>query len=72
MDDLRARDRRKFDRSSRTDSALWRLFAGALVQILACLAHRDPGPAGGGADAGDRRVRGVLPEVVGLPRGNFV
>lgn len=29
-------------------------------------------PAGGGADVGDRRVHGVLPDVVGLPRGDLV
>jgi hypothetical protein len=28
--------------------------------------------AGGGADVGDRRVRGVLPEVVGLPGGDLI
>ena len=46
--------------------------ARALVQVLACLAHRDARPAGGGTDAGDRRVHGVLPEVVGLPRGDLI
>jgi len=42
-------------------------------------AHLDPGmpgapgrPAGGSADIGDRRVHGVLPEVVGLPRGDLI
>jgi hypothetical protein len=44
----------------------------ALVQVLACLAHRDTRPAGRGADVGDRRAHGVLPEVVGLPGGDLV
>ena len=57
---------------SRTYSALWRLVARALVQIPACLAHWDARPAGSGADVGDRRVHGVLPEVVGLPRGDLI
>ena len=51
---------------------LWRRVARALVQVLACLAHWDARPAGGGADVGDRRVHGVLPEVVGLPRGDLI
>jgi hypothetical protein len=46
--------------------------ARALGQVLACLAHRDARPAGGGADAGDRREQGVLPEVVGLPSGDLI
>jgi hypothetical protein len=46
--------------------------AGALVQVLACLADRDACPAGGGADVGDCRVHGVLPEVVGLPVGDLI
>ena len=46
--------------------SLWRRVARALAQVLACLAHWDARPAGGGADAGDRREQGVLPEVVGL------
>jgi hypothetical protein len=46
--------------------------AGALVEVLACLADRDARPARGGADAGDRRVHGVLPEVVGLPVGDLL
>jgi hypothetical protein len=50
-----------------SDSALWRIVARALVQVPACLAHRDVRLAGGGADVGDRRVHGVLPEVVRLP-----
>jgi hypothetical protein len=29
-------------------------------------------PAGGGADVGDRREQGVLPEVVGLPPGDLI
>lgn len=41
--------------------------ARALVQVLTCLAHWDARPTGGGADVGDRRVHGVLSEVVGLP-----
>jgi len=41
--------------------SLWRCLAGALGKVLACLAHRDACPAGGGADAGDRREQGVLP-----------
>ena len=45
---------------------------GALGQVLACLAHRDARPAGGGADVGDRREQGVLPEVVGLPPGDLI
>src|SRR3984885_16246121 len=51
---------------------LWRRLARVVHQILACLAHRDARPAGGGADVGDRRVYGVLPEVVGLPRGDLI
>jgi hypothetical protein len=39
---------------------------------MACLTYRDTRPAGGGADAGDRGVRGVLPEVVGLPPGDLI
>jgi len=50
----------------RAESAIWRV-AWALDQVLAYLAYWDVGPAGGGADAGDGRVQGVLPEVVGLP-----
>src|SRR6185312_5292642 len=46
--------------------------ARALVQALAYLAHRDARPAGCGADVGDRRVHGVLPEVVGLPRCDLI
>jgi hypothetical protein len=46
--------------------------ARALGQDLACLAHRDARLAGGGADVGDRREQGVLPEVVGLPLGDLV
>jgi hypothetical protein len=46
--------------------------ARTLVQVLACLAHRDARLAGGGADVGRRRVHGVLPEVVRLPRGGLV
>ena len=46
--------------------------ARALAQLLACLAHWDARPAGGGADAGDHREQGVLPEVVGLPPGDLI
>src|SRR5580692_6233275 len=52
--------------------SLWRRVVRALAQVLACLAHRDTRPAGGSADVGDRRVRGVLPEIVGLPRGDLI
>src|SRR6185437_3490376 len=45
---------------------------GALAEIMACLTDRDARPAGGGADAGDRRVHGVVPEVVGLPVGDLL
>ncbi len=44
----------------------------SLGQLLACLADRHAGPAGSGADVGDRRVQGVLPEVVGLPPGDLI
>jgi len=44
--------------------------ARVLVQVLACLAHRDARLAGGGPDVGDRGVHGVLPEVVSLPVGD--
>jgi hypothetical protein len=46
--------------------------ARALSQILACLAHRDARPAGGGADVGDRRDQCVQPEVAGLPSGDLI
>jgi hypothetical protein len=52
--------------------SLWRWVARALAQVLACLAHRDARPAGGGADLGDRRVQGVLPEAVALPPGDLI
>ena len=52
--------------------ASWRWVARALGQVLACLAHWHARPAGGGADAGDRREQGVLPEVVGLPPGDLI
>jgi hypothetical protein len=52
--------------------SLWRRVAGATGQVLACLAHRHARPAGGGADIGDRREQGVLPEVVGLPPGDLI
>ena len=51
---------------------LWRWVAGALGRVLACLAHRHARPAGGGADVGDRREQGALPEVVGLPPGGLI
>ena len=54
------------------NGSLWRWVARALGQVLACLAHRDARPAGGGADVGDRREQGVLPEVVGLPPGDLI
>ena len=44
----------------------------ALVQVMACLTYWDARPAGGGADVGDCGVRGVLPEVVGLPPGDLI
>src|ERR1700722_7831777 len=44
----------------------------ALGQVLASLPDRCARPAGGGADAGDRRVQGVLTEVVGLPPGDLI
>jgi hypothetical protein len=46
--------------------------AGAPGQVLACLAHRDACPAGGGADVGDCREQGMLPQVGGLPPGDLV
>jgi hypothetical protein len=46
--------------------------AGAVGQVLACLAYRHARPAGGGADVGDGREQGVLPEVVGLPAGDLI
>ena len=46
--------------------------ARAPGQVLACLAHWDARPAGGGADVGDRREQGVLPEVVGLSPGDLI
>ena len=49
--------------------SLWRWVARALGQVLA---HRHARPAGGGADAGDRREQGVLSEVVGLPPGDLI
>src|ERR1700722_14311348 len=52
--------------------SLWHWIARALAQVLACLAHRGARPAGGGADVGDRRVQGVLPEVVGLAPGDLI
>jgi hypothetical protein len=54
------------------EPALSSLSAAAFVEVLACLADRDARPARGGADAGDRRVHGVLPEVVGLPVGDLL
>jgi hypothetical protein len=45
---------------------------GAFVQFLVWLAHRDARPTGGGADVCDRRVHGVLPEIVGLPGSDLV
>ena len=50
----------------------WRRVAGGLGQVLACLAYRHARPAGGGADVGDGRVQGKLPEVVGLPPGHLI
>ena len=50
---------------------LWRRVVWALGQLLACLADGHVRPAGGGADVGDRREQGVLPEVVGLPPGDL-
>ena len=64
--------RRKHLKARVKYSALWRRVSRALVQVLACLACRDARPAGSGADVGDRRVHGVLPEVVGLPRGDLI
>src|SRR5437868_11732917 len=52
--------------------SLWRRAAGALGQVLACLAYRHARPAGGGADVGDGREQGVLPEIVALPPGNLI
>jgi hypothetical protein len=52
--------------------SLWRRVARVLAQVMACLAHWDARPAGGGADVGDRREQGVLPEVVGLPPGHLI
>jgi len=52
--------------------SLWRWVARALGQVLACLAHRHARPAGGGADVGNRREQGVLPEGVGLPPGDLI
>ena len=53
--------------------SLWRRgVAGAVGQVLACLAYRHARPAGGGADVGDGREQGVLPEVVGLPAGDLI
>ena len=52
--------------------SLWRWVAGALGQVLACLAHRHARPAGGGADIADRREQGVLPEIIGLPPGDLL
>ena len=46
--------------------------APAQGQVLACLAYGDACLAGGGADVGDRGVEGVLPEVIGLPPGDFI
>jgi len=51
---------------------VWRWVARLPRQVLACLAYRHARPAGGGADAGDRREQGVLPEVVGLPPGDLL
>jgi hypothetical protein len=67
LDHLRASTQQATPFLKRTDSALWRRLARAFVQFLACLVHRDARPACGGANVGDRRVHGVLPEVVGLP-----
>ena len=52
--------------------SLRRRVAGALAQVLACLAHRHACPAGGGADVGHRREQRVLPEVVALPPGDLI
>lgn len=46
--------------------------AGALAEVLTRLTDRDARPAGTCSDIGDRRLRGVLPEVVGLPPGDLV
>src|SRR6516225_5675238 len=61
------------DRShSIPNCSLWRRVAGTLGQVLACLAYRHAHPAGGGADVGDGREQGVLPEVVGLPPADLI
>ncbi len=44
----------------------------ATGQLLACLAGGHTGRVGGGTDVGDRRKKGVLSEVVGLPPGDLV
>ena len=54
------------------DGSLWCRVAGALGQVLACLAYWHARPAGGGADVGDCREHGVLPEVVRLPPGDLI
>ena len=46
--------------------------AGVLAEILACLTDWDACPTGSGADVGDRRVHGVLPEVISLPVGDVL
>ena len=43
-----------------------------LGQYLAYLTHRHARPASGGANIGDRRIQGVLPEVIGLPPGDLI
>src|SRR5258705_544013 len=45
---------------------------GLAGQFLTYQPERRAGPASGGADISDRRVQGVLPEVVGLPPGDLV
>ena len=54
------------------DGSLWCRVAGALSQVLACLADRHARPAGGGADVGDGSEQGVLLEVVALPPGDLI
>src|SRR5882762_1391888 len=46
--------------------------AGALGEVMACLAYRYARPAGGGADVGDGREERVPPQVVGLPPGGLI
>jgi hypothetical protein len=47
-------------------------WTGRWARYWHALAHWHARPTGGGADVGDRREQGVLPEVIGLPPGDLI